>query len=416
MASPLPQPDIIVIGAGIVGVSTALHLLMRGQKVLLIDRKEAGQETSFGNLGIIEASTVMPFSFPPLRNILEIVRDKNAAARVDYASLLQTLPWVFQFWMKSGVKARRGNGRFLRPLVAGAVAEHQHLMHGTDAEKYLRTMGRARIYRHKVSFLNDAFERDVAQEMGVPFDILNPEAFADYEPYLGRNYYKAVRWTSSARVTDPGAVVTAYAARFLREGGAFLQKEVKNIRPHENGWKVETQTESFSASRVVLCTGPWGAEMLKPLGLRLPLNFKRGYHQHFKVREGAALSHAIIDGDIGYGMAQMEKGIRLTTGAEFAPLRAAPNPVQIRRSLPYARELFPLGEAVEQTPWMGSRPCFADSLPVIGPAPRQDGLWLNLGHGHVGLTAGPASGRLIAEMMTGEKTFCNPAPYSAARF
>jgi len=112
----------------------------------------------------------------------------------------------------------------------------------------------------------------------------------------------------------------------------------------------------------------------------------------------------------------MEQGIRITTGAEFAARDAAPTPVQLGRVLPAARGLFPLGEAVEDEPWIGARPCFADSRPVIGRAPGQHGLWLAYGHAHWGLTLGPVTGRLIAEMMTGATPFCDPAPYGAGRF
>ena len=130
----------------------------------------------------------------------------------------------------------------------------------------------------------------------------------------------------------------------------------------------------------------------------------------------AALARPVVDTDIGYCLAPMEQGIRLTTGAEFAPRDAPPTPVQFDRVLPAARQLFPLGEQAEAATWMGSRPCFPDSRPVIGRAPGHAGLWLAYGHAHWGLTLGPATGRLLAEMMTGATPFCDPAPYRAERF
>lgn len=164
-----------------------------------------------------------------------------------------------------------------------------------------------------------------------------------------------------------------------------------------------------------MCTGPWANALVKPLGYRFPLGFKRGYHQHFAA-EGATLSHAVVDADIGYVLVAMEQGIRMTTGAEFARPNAPHNPVQLAQVLPKAKELFPLGAAVEEKAWMGSRPCFADALPAIGEAARHKGLWFNIGHGHSGMTTGPAAGRLLAEMMTGEKTSIDPAPYRPDRF
>jgi D-amino-acid dehydrogenase len=148
----------------------------------------------------------------------------------------------------------------------------------------------------------------------------------------------------------------------------------------------------------------------------IPLGIKRGYHLHLAPRGNAVLNHPVLDSDLGYLLAPMNRGIRLTTGVEFARRDAPPTPIQIERALPRARALFPLGEAVDAKPWMGARPCLPDMVPVIGKAPRHAGLWFDFGHQHHGLTLGPATGRLLAEMMTGETPFADPTPYAAARF
>jgi D-amino-acid dehydrogenase len=151
-------------------------------------------------------------------------------------------------------------------------------------------------------------------------------------------------------------------------------------------------------------------------GYDMPLGFKRGYHMHYAPQSGAKLNHPILDADNGYLLAPMTRGVRLTSGAEFAPRDAPPTPVQIERCEPIARLLFPLGPALDAAPWKGARPCFPDMLPVLCEAPRHKGLWFDFGHAHHGLTLGPVSGRLIAEMMTGETPFTDPTPYSATRF
>jgi D-amino-acid dehydrogenase len=179
---------------------------------------------------------------------------------------------------------------------------------------------------------------------------------------------------------------------------------------------VLTDDGTVTAESVVLALGPWTPDVLGPLKLKFPLAVKRGYHLHFHPRGNAGLARPVVDAELGYCVAPMEQGLRLTTGAEFAPRDAPPTPVQFERLLPAARALYPLGEAIEQVPWMGSRPCFADSRPVIGRAPGQSGLWLTFGHAHWGLTLGPVTGRLLAEMMTGAAPFCDPAPYRAERF
>jgi D-amino-acid dehydrogenase len=179
---------------------------------------------------------------------------------------------------------------------------------------------------------------------------------------------------------------------------------------------VDTAEGPVDAATVVVALGPWAPDLLKPLGIDLPLAVKRGYHRHFRPTGNAGLTRPLVDVEIGYALSPMEQGHRLTTGAEFAARDAAPTPVQFDRLMPEARRLLALGDPVEPRTWMGSRPCFADSRPVIGRAPGQPGLWLCYGHGHMGLTLGPASGRLLAEMITGETPMVDPAPYAAERF
>jgi D-amino-acid dehydrogenase len=162
--------------------------------------------------------------------------------------------------------------------------------------------------------------------------------------------------------------------------------------------------------------GPWSDDVFGPLGYRMPLGWKRGYHRHYRAEGNATLSRPVIDADHGFAMAPMAKGIRVTTGAEFALRDAPKTPVQLTRVEPIARDMFPLAEPVDPEPWLGRRPCLPDMVPVIGPAPRHKGLWFCFGHHHLGFTLGPVTGRLLAEMMTNEAPFTDPGPYRADRF
>jgi D-amino-acid dehydrogenase len=166
----------------------------------------------------------------------------------------------------------------------------------------------------------------------------------------------------------------------------------------------------------VIALGPWSDDVFRPLGYRIPLAVKRGYHMHYGAVGNAVLNHPLLDSDEGYLLAPMNRGIRLTTGVEFARRDAPKTPVQLDKVEPIARKLLPLAERRDAEPWMGARPCLPDMLPVIGPAPRHQGLWFDFGHQHHGFTQGPVSGRLIAEMICGETPFTDPAPYRADRF
>jgi D-amino-acid dehydrogenase len=217
-------------------------------------------------------------------------------------------------------------------------------------------------------------------------------------------------------VSNPFALTRAYAARFGALGGLTLTGDARSLHRAGPGWRVETNEGGVDAREVVVALGPWAPDLFDRLGLRLPLMVKRGYHRHFHAQGNAGLARPVLDADAGYVITPMEQGLRMTTGVEIAARDAKPTPVQFERLLPKARELFPLGERVDEETWLGSRPCFPDSRPVIGPAPGLAGLWLAIGHAHWGLTLGPATGRMIADMMTGATPFCDPAPYRAERF
>jgi len=409
--------DVIVAGAGIVGVSTALHLLMRGLKVGLIDRRGAGLETSYGNAGVIGNSYILPFGFPEPKKIVDVIFDRDTSARVRYSKLPRYASWLFEFYCQSLDKNRCQNGHFLWPLLRSAVDEHQFLMRSTDAARHMHKTGRVSLYRRESAFVKETVERELASELGVAYEVFEAAAFCEIEPYLKPIFHKAVRWNDSPRLDNPGAVTAAYAERFVKEGGTFLIEDIKALEFKDQGaWCVKTAQGEAEAPRVVICMGPWSKEFLRPLGYHFPMAPKRGYHQHYRAQGKATLQHALTDTAWGYVMVPMEQGIRLTTGAEIADPEDPPNPVQLARLLPYAQELFPLADPVDKAPWYGSRPCFADSRPVIGPAPKHSGLWLNFGHGHMGLTMGPSTAHLLADMMTGAKPYCDPTPYRAERF
>jgi D-amino-acid dehydrogenase len=413
----MARTDAIVLGAGIVGVSVALHLVKRGLAVALVDRGDPGAGTSYGNAGIIEANTLFPASFPSsFGALLRIALKQAPEADYHVAFLASVAPWLLAFRRNSAPDRLVATMQAMRPLFARAIAEHEALMAEAGAARYLRHTGWLKLYRSDRGLAGTARERAVAGELGMPLRVLDADAARVLEPALAPVFRHAVFWEQAASVSNPLAVTRAYAARFAALGGIAVTGDAKSLHQSGTRWRVDTAEGPIDAEAAVVALGPWAPDLLGPLGIRLPLAVKRGYHRHFRPRGNASLARPILDAENGYCMVPMEQGIRITTGAEFAARDAAPTPVQLDRVMPAASALFPLGEAVEDKPWLGARPCFADSRPVLGRAPGQPGLWLAYGHGHSGLTLGPATGRLIAEMMTGATPFCDPAPYGAERF
>src|SRR5215470_15051076 len=409
--------DAIVLGAGIVGTSIALHLAKRGLGVALIDRRAPGEETSYGNAGVIEGNTIFPPAFPsdPWA-IMRVALKRATEADYHLSFLPQVAPWLLKFRAASKPERLIETARVMRPLFARAVAEHEALLADAGAGRYLRKEGWLKLYRSDRAFAALKGELALAQEFGIPFRALEPEAARELEPSLAPVFRHAVHWQGVASVTNPLAVTKAFAERFAALGGVVMRGNARSLHRANGQWRIDTAEGPLDAAEAVVALGPFAPDVLAPLGIKLPLGIKRGYHRHYKGNGNAALARPVLDADVGYCLAPMEQGIRLTTGAEFAARDAAPTPVQLARLLPAAKGLFPLGEPVETAPWLGSRPCFPDSRPVIGRAPGQRGLWLAYGHAHWGLTLGPTTGRLIAEMMTGATPFCDPTPYGAERF
>jgi D-amino-acid dehydrogenase len=406
-----------VLGAGIVGTSIALHLVKRGLSVTLIDRGEPGEGTSYGNAGIIEGNTVFPAAFPAsFGELVRIALKRSSLANYHLGFLPKVAPWIMAFRAASRPSRLVETAHTMRPLLARAVPEHDALAAEAGAERHFSRRGWLKLYRTRKLFEAQKAELDLAARFGIANVPLDRDAVLALEPSLNGVFRHAVHRTGAVSVNNPLAVTRAYAARFNALGGLTLTGDARSLHRSDRSWRVETDSGPVDAGDVVIALGPWSLDVLARLGITLPLAVKRGYHRHFRPQGNAALSRPVLDAQYGYVLAPMEQGIRLTTGVEFAPRDAPATPVQFARLMPAAKALFPLGEPVESQLWLGARPCFADSRPVIGRSPGQRGLWLAFGHGHWGLTLGPATGRLMAEMMTGATPFCDPKPFSAGRF
>jgi D-amino-acid dehydrogenase len=409
--------DVIVLGAGIVGVSAAWHLLRRGKSVALVDRREPGEETSHGNAGVVERDGFLPMSFPRrLGDLLRFGLNREPPLHYHPDHLPAAAPFLFAMRRGSHPSRREAYAAAMVPLLKRTVEEHRALAAAASADALFRATGGLRLYRSEAGFLAGKASRDFADRYGVSYRVLTPGEVTELEPNIEPRFFRAVLWDDVISSSSPGGVTKAYAAQFARDGGTIARGDARSLRSGENSWTVDTEAGRLAAPAAVVALGPWSPDILKPLGYRFPFAVLRGYHRHYRPTGNASLSRPVLDLENGFVITPMERGIRLTSGFEVADRDAPATPVQLDRVLPLARELFPLAEPVDLEPWLGRRPCLPDSFPVIGPAPRHPGLFLDFGHSHLGFTLGPVTGRLVAEMMTGEKPFADPRPFSPARF
>jgi D-amino-acid dehydrogenase len=412
------KADVLVLGAGMVGVGAALHLQRRGRDVILVDRHElAGEETSFGNAGMIESASVFPYMFPrDFAQILQYALNRAPQVRYALSDLPSILPWLVRYYLASAPERALHSAMAELPLIRASLIEHEALIAEAGVPELLRRIGWLKLFRRDASLANAVRDFERAKQYGVAGEILDATAIAAREPNLTGEFAGAIYLPAPGFVPDPGGLAKAYAALFKRKSGRFFVGDARSLEQVGAGWRVAGSDGAAVAREVVVALGPWSDLVFGPLGYSIPLAVKRGYHLHLAPRGNAVLHHPVLDADLGYMLSPMNRGIRLATGVEFARRDAPPTPIQLQRSLPRARALFPLGEAVDAKPWIGARPCLPDMLPVIGKAPRHSGLWFNFGHQHHGLTLGPVTGRLLAEMMTGETPFADPGPFGVERF
>ncbi len=410
------KSSVLVLGAGMVGTCTALHLAQRGHAVTLVDRRPPGRETSYGNAGVIQREAVEPYAFPrSMGALLNAGLGRDTGISYHWNALARSAQYLGRYWRNSAPDRYPRIAAAYARLIEHALDEHQPLIEASQGEDLVRRGGYLHVYSDERSFAAAADNAErVRKEYGLTVTALDDSQARTMEPALQARLAGAFHWSDSWSVTDPGELVARYARQFQQLGGTFVTGDAQTLRETGAGWKVTGSAGAVEAENVVVALGPWAQQLLRPLGYGLPLFVKRGYHRHFHSARSPRIP--VYVAGRGFVIAPMRQGVRITTGAEFAFLDAPPTPRQLALVARLASELVELGSPVEVEPWIGARPCTVDMLPVIGRAPNHRNVWFNFGHGHQGFTLGPASGRLLAEMIDGVRPFVDPEPYTPARF
>lgn len=392
--------SILVLGAGMVGVSTALALQADGHEVTLVDRRQPGLETSYGNAGFIQAEAVEPYAMP--RDFVSLVRMALRSGNdVNYhVSALPGQARALWAYFRSSRKDRhRAIARNYAPMVRRSTADHQLLIAASGSDHLIRRDGYYQIYRDAAALdvaLRDADRINQTYSVGV--ETLDSGQLQRREPALKPGLAGAIRWTDTWTCLDPGGLVEAYARLFQDRGGKFECGDAQTLQSHGAGWVVSTQSGRIEAEQAAIALGPWSSQFLQRFGYNFPMIYKRGYHRHYANKGG--LSIALHDPGNGMVLSPMNAGVRIATGAELALANAPATPRQLGRAVALARQLIELGDPVEKDPWMGRRPCLPNMQPFVGRLPNHRTLWANFGHGHQGFTLGPTTARLLSDRLT----------------
>ena len=408
---------VCVLGAGSIGVSTALHLQLKGWDVTLIDAKPPASETSYGNAGVISSGSIVPLNNPDLfKSMPAYISNLHPAVRYKMSYCLRQFSWMKNFLQQAREANAMSNTDDLNLLINAAGDEHKYLMGlAGNASRYTET-GWLKVYREERQEQELSFERRALARNGKEVSELTIAELRDLEPALSPIFMGGLWIKDNGFINNPPALIREYADYFVSLGGQFKQQEIRSIEPQEQGYKIQLDQQVVEADSVVVALGPWSADILKPMGYKLPLANERGYHLHFNLAEGNSLYHSVHDVDGAYVMTPMEQGLRVTSGVELNDRDAESDYSQLEAVKPKVAEAIGLDGLTEAAPWRGSRPSFSDGKPVIGPAPKHKDLWFAFGHGHIGLNTGPITGKVLSQMMNDETTDIKMSGFRVDRF
>jgi glycine/D-amino acid oxidase-like deaminating enzyme len=411
------QHSAIVIGAGVVGISAALYLQRAGVATAVIDPLGPGGGASFGNAGMLSPDTATPIALPGmLRKVPGWLADPLGPLAVRPSYFPRALPWLMQ-WVKAGQMSRvLAISDAMRALHRETMDCWRELLGDGLYHDLIRPSGQVHVWEDDTESPSEVVEQQVRARHGIEAQALNQDDLRQMFPGIARDIKRGLLVPGNGYTVSPQRAVHSLAELFRAAGGEIIDERAMKLIPRDGGgFMVMTNVANRSAPHVVVAAGAWSAQLLSPLGVRVPLETERGYHAML-FSPGVRPQMPISSKTRAFGITPMEDGVRIAGTVEIAGLDAPPNEQRAKVLVEHAKRMFPDLQASDVRYWMGFRPSTPDSLPILGSVSGRPGLWLAFGHGHFGMSGGPPSGRLLARLITGAQPGIDPAPYEARRF
>ena len=411
------MPNVTIVGGGIVGVSSALWLRRAGFKVTLVEAGGIGEGSSFGNAGNISPGAVVPYLIPGvLKEAPAWLLNPRGPLAVRPGYFLKVLPW-----MRAAVKASTREealktSRAMHALHGGTFEAYDELTRGTDAATLIERSGQLYVSESAQYALGSPLAQAMREAAGVRVTVLSESEIYDAEPSLARTFKSGMLLPDNGRLKNPHQMVCTLAGEAERNGATVLRGKVTGFET--NGARVKSivvDGKAQAVERVVIAAGAASRMLAAALGTKLPLEAERGYHITIE-DPGVMPRLPVSNTDAKFVCAPMNMGLRLAGTVEFAGLDAPPNWKRAELLEDQARRMFPGVRMDKVKRWTGNRPSLPDGLPVLGPAPNYSNAYFAFGNSHFGMTAGPVMGKLIAEVVAGEKPSVDIEPFSPRRF
>ena len=407
---------VVVVGAGIVGVSTAIWLRRVGVRVTLVDRAAPGEGTSHGNAGVLASAAVVPVTTPGLiPKAPRMMLSPDFPLFLRWSYLPKLLPWLIRYLGHANDADTRRITQGIAGVTADSVPQHQSLVRDLGLEHWVTTSDYAFAYKDRAAFDAESYVWRLRREAGFTPLLIEGRDIKDYEPSFGADIGLIATLSGHGFIRDPGGYVKALAAAFENMGGVIRQSEVKDFDlSGETVAGVETSTGRIDCTDVVITTGVWSKPLMKKLGLTVPLESERGYHIVFEDAENGPCRPTMISSG-KFVATPMAQGLRCAGIVELGGLHAGPSQAPFSLLRRQVGKVFPNLTARSEVEWMGHRPAPSDSLPLIGQV-GSTRVFTGFGHHHIGLTAGPKTGRLITGLVTNQPPNMDLSPYDPQRF
>ncbi|WP_281856779.1 NAD(P)/FAD-dependent oxidoreductase [Litoreibacter halocynthiae] len=410
------EEPVTIIGAGIVGICCALSLQERGVKVRLIDRGAPGQEASFGNAGVISPWSIIPQAMPGIwKSIPKMLLSVDGPLSVKPSFWPKMIPWGLRFLSHSGEASARAASDAMEVLCQSSVMLYRRHLEGTGHENLVVDSWYVHAFRNADSASLRDLGFQIRQEKGAELELIGRDQIKQVEPALSPDFKAAVLIKGQARARAPGKIAEVLAQKARSQAAEIIRAEITALQRDETGWQLTTTTGMIRAHKLILAAGVWSADLLKPLGLNMPLAAERGYHVAFANPE-VTLNNSVMDVDAKIVASSMLDGIRVAGSSEFAAIDAPADPRKEKLLAKQARTMLPDLNTSAMTSWMGRRPSFPDSLPALGQIKNQPGLFAAFGHSHYGLMMAPKTGELIADLVAGVAPNTDLTPFEPLRF
>ncbi len=408
---------IIVIGAGIVGVSTAIWLQRSGFKVTIIDQKGPATGASHGNAGILAASSIIPVPNPSLIKKLPFyLLSKDSPVFFKMSYLPQMFPFLISYLSKSNLREVNKYAERMTPLIFDTVCQHKSLAKGTGAEKFISYQDYCFGYETEENFLNDKKVWKLRQKHGLPFEVVNGNEFSNFDPFYKDLFDVIVKCKNHGKINDPGLYVKTLCDHFLSQGGELIISKVNDISSKNlNDVIVKIESDSLIANKIVVATGAWSKIILKKFKIKMPLESERGYHVEYLEPNFYPKVPMMLTSK-KFVITPMDGRIRVAGLVEFAGLKTLKRKPPLNLLKNNIKDLFPNLKYKEKIEWLGHRPALVDSLPMLGYLDKNKQILVAFGHQHLGLTAGAKTGRIVSDLIIGNDIKLKISNYRPNRF